>query len=90
MTHEEHRAAMKKFLVGLEKLTRETGIAIGGTGDGGSPYLQDLIPHCLEPDYGYVSSVHGNDVEWLRLDACDRKVINSKTEQESEGNNDDI
>ena len=90
MTHEEQQAAMKQFLVGLEKLTRETGIAIGGTGDNGSPYLQDLIPQSLEPECGYVSSTHGDDVEWRRYAWSDHEGLNSKTEQESEDNNDDI
>lgn len=32
----------KQFLIGLERLTRETGVGIGGCGDCGSPYLIDI------------------------------------------------
>ena len=90
MTHEEYRAAMKQFLVGLEKLTRETGIAIGATGDMGSPWMCALSPYEITPEYGYTSRSDGDDVAWRKDAGSDHEGLNSKTEQESEDNNDDI
>ena len=90
MTHEEQQAAMKQFLVGLEKLTRETGIAIGGTGDMGAPWMCALLPNELGPEYGYSSCLNGDDVAWRKDAGSGHEGINSKTEQESEDNNDDI
>lgn len=42
-----------KFMRGLEKLTRETGIAIGGCGECGSPWLTKLKETELDPRAGY-------------------------------------
>lgn len=52
----------KKFIIGLEKLSRETGIVIAGCGCCGSPYLSDLEGD--EPESGYGCS-GGADVSWL-------------------------
>lgn len=90
MTHEEQQAAMKRFLVGLEKLTRETGISIGGTGAMGAPWIWELLPHELEQGYGYTSDSNGDDVGWRRDAGGDHNGFNSKTEQDSKDNNDDI
>ena len=56
--------AEKSFLIGLEKLTRETGIIIGGCGCCGSPFLgaakeEELI---TSAGYGFGSS---GQVEWI-------------------------
>ena len=90
MTHEEQQAAMKQFLVGLEKLTRETGIAIGGTGSMGAPWMCALLPNELGPEYGYSSCLKGDYVEWRKDAGSDHEGLNSKTEQEREDHNDDI
>lgn len=86
----EQQAAVKQFLVGLEKLTRETGIAIGGTGDMGGPWVEELLPHEHDKTYGYTSDPNGYDVGWRQGAGGDHNGFNSKTEQESEDNNDDI
>ena len=50
---------IKKFLVGLEKLTRETGVVVKGCGCCGSPWLQKLNNtiysdvDVLNPEAGY-------------------------------------
>jgi len=45
--------AEKAFLLGLEKLTRETGIQIGGCGCCGSPFLMPVKDEELVPEAGY-------------------------------------
>lgn len=87
---QEQQAAMKQFLVGLEKLTRETGIAIGGPGYMGGPWVEALSPHELDQACGYSSDLNGYDVAWRKDAGADHTGINTKTEQDNQGNNDDI
>lgn len=54
----------KAFLIGLEKLTRETGITIGGCGGGGSPFLSELKESESEEIAGYGIGYAG-EVTWL-------------------------
>ena len=43
----------RAFLIGLEKLSRETGIEIAGCGCCGSPFLVPLKPESMSPEAGY-------------------------------------
>ena len=43
----------KEFLIGLEALTRKTGIAIGGCGCCGSPFLFDAEINSDKSGYAY-------------------------------------
>lgn len=52
----------KQFLIGLEKLTRETGVAIGGCGCCGSPFLHPAMPEELVGEAGYA---YVDKVEWI-------------------------
>lgn len=52
----------KRFLIGLEKLTRKTGIEIRGCGCCGSPSLEQC-EHPSDPRAGYATE-HGDEVEW--------------------------
>lgn len=54
----------KAFLIGLEKLTRETGITIGGCGCCSSPYLSELEESESEEGAGYGFGYAGM-VKWL-------------------------
>lgn len=89
----EQQAAVKKFLVGLEKLTRETGIEIAGCGCCDSPFLS-VIQKDAAPEDGYKSSRDGGCVSWTKSCAKeadeDEGAIHSKEEQDSEGHDDDI
>lgn len=53
----------KQFIIGLEKLTRETGIAIGGCGCCGSPYLYK-VETITRNESGY-SITEGDNVTWI-------------------------
>ena len=50
----------KKFILGLEKLTRETGIAIHGCGCCGSPFLREVE---VSKDSGY-SAEDCENISW--------------------------
>ena len=52
----------KQFLIGLEKLTRETGIIIDGCGCCGSPYLIEV--NALPEDAGY-GKIGVSEVGWI-------------------------
>ena len=63
----------RQFLIGLTKLTRETGITIGGCGCCGSPSIDEASDAELsDPDagygYGYAGEVawisHADDYDW--------------------------
>lgn len=55
--------AERRFLVGLAKLTRETGIGICGCGCCGSPYLSRMTPDELaDKRAGYAKADH---VQWV-------------------------
>jgi len=56
--------AFRKFLIGLEKLSRETGVTIGGCGCCGSPYLATDMDDMSDMRAGYVGS-SGSEVNWL-------------------------
>jgi len=50
------------FLIGLEKLTRDTGIEIGGCGCCGSPYLDQAEITDKRSGYGYG---YASEVLWI-------------------------
>ena len=50
------------FLIGLEKLTRDTGIEIGGCGCCGSPYLEQAEITDKRSGYGYG---YASEVLWI-------------------------
>ena len=59
----------KAFLIGLERLSRETGIVIGGCGCCGSPYLTEELSMPEQAGYGEGGS---GQVKWISpLDAYD-------------------
>jgi hypothetical protein len=53
----------RAFLIGLEKLTRETGVAIGGCGCCGSPSLFTVID--IPPEAGYAHNAGECEVRWI-------------------------
>lgn len=70
------------FILGLEKLTRETGVAIAGCGCCDSPSLCDVTPDQLAPESGYGCDRDGGNVNWYSFDPKmphrwedDRKLI---------------
>ena len=62
MKTEEDRKV--EFLIGLAKLSRETGIAIGGCGCCGSPSIDALKPEELDERAGYGYGYAG-EVSWI-------------------------
>ena len=64
----------KEFLIGLAKLTRETGITIGGCGCCGSPSIDEASDAELsDPDAGYGYGYAG-EVSWIsHADDCNWK-----------------
>jgi hypothetical protein len=75
-----------KFLQGLEKLTRETGVSIGGCGCCGSPFLSELEIKDLVFECGYAAEENGDKVCWIsQSDEYDwkysRHLIRSKTSE---------
>lgn len=69
MTDEQKLSdAERAFLAGLEKLTRETGIAITGCGCCDSPFMYDLAAGDLAPEAGYSCNRHGGNVSWVCRD----------------------
>lgn len=52
----------EEFLIGLEKLTRVTGIAIAGCGCCGSPSLVELEKNSLHKEAGYCNA---SNVMWV-------------------------
>ncbi len=58
--------AEKEFIIGLEELTRKTGIVISGCGCCGSPFLseQDITTNQEESGYGWGDS----DIQWMAFD----------------------
>ena len=56
-------AKEKAFLIGLERLTRETGIVISGCGCCGSPTLNEVSE--LPSEAGYAYGVGSCDVAWV-------------------------
>ena len=54
--------AERAFLIGLEKLSRETGVVVGGCGCCGSPYLFEEADMSKGAGYGWTS---GGDVTWI-------------------------
>ena len=51
----------RTFILGLEKLTRENGIIIGGCGCCGSPYLSNAEEGKLTEEAGYKS----DEIMWV-------------------------
>lgn len=71
----------KAFMVGLEELTRQTGVVIGGCGCCGSPFLRPLGRDEQAPEAGYGDGGLG-EIRWLspagvQWDEC-KASINSK------------
>lgn len=56
-------AKEREFILGLTKLTQETGIAIGGCGCCGSPYLVEA--KFTSSASGYVCDRDGESVRWI-------------------------
>lgn len=52
----------RKFYIGLEKLTRETGVIISGCGCCASPYLEE-IKRPIDERAGYAWGF--SDVQWI-------------------------
>jgi len=52
----------KDFLIGLEKLTRKTGIEIGGCGCCNSPYLDDVEITSKKSGYGLG---YADEIAWI-------------------------
>jgi len=52
----------REFIIRLEKLTRETGVSIGGCGCCGSPFLRELKKEELHDSAGYS---YGDQVIWV-------------------------
>jgi hypothetical protein len=50
----------KEFIKKLEKLTRETGIAVGGCGCCGSPWITTVDITSDESGYGYA-----DEIRWI-------------------------
>lgn len=64
----ENKTAVAAFMLGLEELTRRTGIAVGGCGCCGSPYLVDAEQH-TEANSRYIYDADdSNEVEWAKAD----------------------
>lgn len=57
----------RKFLIGLEKLTRETGIAISGCGCCGSPFMSSVEKKELSENAGYGFG-YGDSITWISPD----------------------
>ena len=54
----------RAFLIGLEKLTRETGVKIGGCGCCGSPFMDELEEKEKDTNAGYGLGYAG-EVSWI-------------------------
>ena len=54
----------RKFLIGLEKLTRETGLVIAGCGCCNSPFLRELSVEELVEEAGYGVGIN-DSISWL-------------------------
>lgn len=57
-------AQKRKFLIGLEKLSRETGVIIAGCGCCGSPWLDTIDPQTEFEEAGYGSD-RLSEVAWI-------------------------
>lgn len=68
MSMKTRKEREKEFMVGLAKLTRETGIIISGCGCCGSPFLGEAGEAALsDPDAGYGYGWAG-EVSWISHD----------------------
>ena len=56
-----------KFIVGLNKLTRETGVLIGGCGCCGSPFIYDASEDDLgdKSGYGFYDGRPDEGLNWI-------------------------
>ena len=64
----------REFIMGLNELTRKTGIAISGCGCCSSPYLIELQPDELVDEAGYGPD-YSAEVQWLSpIDDYDWKL----------------
>jgi len=57
----------KAFLIGLSKLTRETGVKIGGCGCCGSPFLGEAKDTSEQSGYVYEPEAGFDDVRWVDM-----------------------
>lgn len=76
----------KAFVLELTELTKRHGIAIGGCGCCGSPYLVDCSKEF--PEAGYAVTKDGDDITWVSPDNESRwkdshtRIVNKKTRTE--------
>ena len=74
----------RAFLIGLEKLSRKTGIVISGCGCCGSPTLDAVRD--MPPEAGYAFGAGNPDVAWVSpLDSYDwdnfrEKIVKANAE----------
>ena len=61
---EELSEKERAFLIGLEKLTRKTGIKIGGCGCCGSPFLSEVGETALAVAAGYGRG-YNDEIRWI-------------------------
>jgi hypothetical protein len=54
----------REFIIGLNELTRKTGIAVGGCGCCSSPFLIELATDELGDGAGYGSD-YASEVQWI-------------------------
>ena len=70
-TEELTQEKVDAFLVGLTKLTMETGVEIGGCGCCGSPYLNHLDRCMVSTTFGYLCELieegRYDRVSWERV-----------------------
>jgi hypothetical protein len=55
----------KQFIIGLEKLSRKTGVIVEGCGCCGSPSLRTLDISDMPPEAGYAFGAGMCEVAWL-------------------------
>lgn len=75
---EENR---RKFLEGLNKLTRETCVEIAGCGCCGSPFLMELSLDEEGPEWRYVETSPNGKVEWSYCEGYEDRM--SKPDRQS-------
>jgi hypothetical protein len=55
----------RKFLIGLEKLSRKTGVVIGGCGCCGSPWVSEIDEAALDEKAGYAMTQDDGGINWV-------------------------
>ena len=54
----------REFIIGLNELTKKTGIAVGGCGCCGSPYLHEIDSEDISNGAGYGDNGK-SDISWI-------------------------